>query len=106
MMIYAHIQFGLRHPDGHFGSFWRLEGCYHGPQKQCSWARGARHCESLLLLLTERAILSVDEARAVLEDAAAANLNAIPLEADGEQHKAAAERIELILAGRNSVWIE
>ena len=63
-------------------------------------------CESLLLSLTEAAILSVDEARSVLEDAAAANRNAIPLEADGEHHKAAAEVIELILAGHNSVRFE
>ena len=68
--------------------------------------RGSAICELLLLALTEGAILSVDEARGVLEDAAAANRNAIPLGADGEQHKAAAERIELILAGRNSVRIE
>ena len=60
-------------------------------------------CESLLLSLTESAVLSVKEARSILEDAMTANQNAVPLKADGEQHKAAAEVIELILAGHNSV---
>lgn len=63
-------------------------------------------CESLLLSLTEHTTLSVKEARSILEDAAAANRNAIALEADGGHHAAAAEVIELILAGRNSVRFE
>ena len=36
-------------------------------------------CESLLLSLTENKVLGAGEARAVLEDAAAANRNAVPL---------------------------
>jgi len=60
-------------------------------------------CESLLLSLTENKLLAVDEARAILEEAAAANRNAAPRSADGAQHAAAAGVIELILAGRNSV---
>ena len=36
-------------------------------------------CESLLLSLTESNVLGAGEARAILEDAAAANHNAIPL---------------------------
>ncbi len=63
-------------------------------------------CESLLLSLTENKLLTIEEARAILEDAAAANRNAIPLSADGAQHEAAASVIELILAGRNSVRFE
>lgn len=60
-------------------------------------------CESLMLSLTEGNVLSVGEAREILEDAAAANRNAIPLARDDGQHEAAADVIELILAGRNSV---
>ena len=36
-------------------------------------------CESLLLSLTESKLLGAGEARSILEDAAAANRNAIPL---------------------------
>ena len=61
-------------------------------------------CELLLLSLTETKVLVVGEARAILEDAAAANRNAIPLTLDdGGHHAAAASVIELILAGGNSV---
>jgi len=60
-------------------------------------------CESLLLSLTENKVLGAGEARAVLEDAAAANRNAIPLTSDGGHHEGAAAVIELILAGGNSV---
>ena len=63
-------------------------------------------CESLLLSLTESKILNFHEARSVLEDAAAAHRNAIHLDADGERHKAAAEVIELMLAGSDSVRLE
>ena len=63
-------------------------------------------CESLLLSLTESKVLASGEARAILEDAAAANRNAIPLAADDGHHKAAAAVIELILAGGNSVRFE
>jgi hypothetical protein len=54
-------------------------------------------CESLLLALTESKVLAVGEARSILEDAAAANRNAIPLTPDNERHEAAATVIELIL---------
>ena len=60
-------------------------------------------CESLLLALTESKTLAAGEARSILEDAAAANRNAIPLTPDGGRHEAAAAVIELILAGGNSV---
>jgi hypothetical protein len=60
-------------------------------------------CESLLLSLTENKVLGAGEARAILEDAAAAHRNAIPLASDGTNHEAVARVIELILAGGNSV---
>jgi hypothetical protein len=63
-------------------------------------------CESLLLALTESKVLAVGEARSILEDAAVANRNAIPLTPDDERHEAAATVIELILAGGNSVRFE
>ena len=63
-------------------------------------------CESLLLSLTESKTLATGEARSILEDAAAANRNAIPLTPDGGNHEAAAAVIELILAGGNSVRFE
>ena len=59
--------------------------------------------EMLLLSLTESKVLAPGEARAILEDAAAANRNAIPLAPDDGNHEAAAAVIELILAGGNSV---
>jgi hypothetical protein len=49
-------------------------------------------CESLLLSLTENKVLGASEARAILEDAAAANRNAIPLASDGTNHEAALVR--------------
>lgn len=60
-------------------------------------------CESLLLSLTESQTLAEGEARSILEDAAAANRNAVPLAPDDGHHEAAAAIIELILAGGNSV---
>jgi len=63
-------------------------------------------CESLLLSLTENKLLTVEEARAVLGDAAAAHRSAVPLSTDGAEHAAAAGVIELILAGGNSVRFE
>ena len=63
-------------------------------------------CESMLLSLTENKTLAVGEARSILEDAAAANRNAIPLSPDSAHHEAAAAVIELILAGGNSVRFE
>jgi hypothetical protein len=62
-------------------------------------------CESMLLSLTENKIIDEAEARAILEDAAAAHRNSIPLVADGgaAAHEDAASLIETILKGRNSV---
>ena len=60
-------------------------------------------CESMLLSLTESKLLGTGEARSILEDAATANRNAIPMASDGTNHEAAARVIELILAGGNSV---
>jgi hypothetical protein len=59
-------------------------------------------CESMLLSLTENEIIDEAEARAILEDAAAAHRNAIPL-ADAAAHDEAATLIEAIMQGGNSV---
>jgi hypothetical protein len=47
-------------------------------------------CESMLLSLTENKIIDEAEAKAILEDAAAAHRNSIPLLADGAAHEQAA----------------
>jgi hypothetical protein len=60
-------------------------------------------CESMLLSLTENKLIDDAEARAILEDAAAAHRNAIPLGPGSEDHAAAALLIERILKGGNSV---
>jgi hypothetical protein len=62
-------------------------------------------CESMLLSLTENEIIDEAEAKAILEDAAAAHRNAIPLVADGgtAAHEEAASLIEAMLKGGNSV---
>jgi hypothetical protein len=60
-------------------------------------------CESMLLSLTENKIIDEAEARAILEDAAAAHRNAIPLLADGAAHEQAASLIDQIRKGGNSV---
>lgn len=60
-------------------------------------------CESMLLSLTDRKIIDEAEVVAILEDAAAAHRNAMPLVADGAAHEKAATLIEAILAGGNSV---
>jgi hypothetical protein len=60
-------------------------------------------CESMLLSLTENKIIDQAEARAILEDAAAAHRNSIPLLADGAAHDEAATLIEALLKGGNSV---
>ena len=60
-------------------------------------------CESMLLSLTENKIIDEAEARAILEDAAAAHRNSIPLLADGAAHDEAATLIEALLKGGNSV---
>ena len=60
-------------------------------------------CESMLLSLTENKIIDEAEARAILQDAAAAHRNSIALLADGAAHDEAATLIEAILDGGNSV---
>jgi hypothetical protein len=60
-------------------------------------------CESMLLSLTENKVIDAAEAKAILQDAAAAHRNAIPLLADGAAHDQAATLIEAILARGNSV---
>ena len=62
-------------------------------------------CESMLLSLTENEIIDRAEARGILEDAAAAHRNAIPLVADGggATHEEAATLIEAMLKGGDSL---
>jgi hypothetical protein len=62
-------------------------------------------CESMLLSLTESKVIAATEVRAILEDAAAAHRNSIPLLTDGggAAHEAAATLIETMLKGGNSV---
>jgi hypothetical protein len=60
-------------------------------------------CESMLLSLTENKIIDEGEARAILQDAAAAHRNSVPLLADGAAHEQAALLIDEILKGGNSV---
>ena len=60
-------------------------------------------CESMLLSLIENKVIDAAEAKAILEDAAAAHRNAIPMLADGAAHDEAASLIEAILKGGNSV---
>ena len=60
-------------------------------------------CESMLLSLTENKVIDAAEAKAILQDAAAAHRNAIPLLADGAAHDQAATLIEAILKRGNSV---
>ena len=60
-------------------------------------------CESMLLSLTENNVIDETEARAILEDAAAAHRNSIPLVIDGAAHEEAASLIETLLKGGNSV---
>jgi hypothetical protein len=60
-------------------------------------------CESMLLSLTENKVIDATEARAILEDAAAAHRNSVPLLADGAAHDEAASLIDTMLKGGNSV---
>ena len=62
-------------------------------------------CESLLLSLTENKVIDAAEARVILEDAATAHRNVVPVETDGRSnaHAEAATIIELILRDGNSV---
>lgn len=61
-------------------------------------------CESLLLSLTESGVIGAAEARAILEDAAAAQRNVPPEMADerAQEYRDAAAIIENILAGGNA----
>ena len=61
-------------------------------------------CESLLLALGDRKVIDEAEVLGILEDAATAHRNAVPLaRGDGATHEAAAALIEAIIAGGNSV---
>jgi hypothetical protein len=62
-------------------------------------------CESMLLSFTENKLIDEAEARAILEDAAAAHRNSVPLLTDGgaATHEQAASLIDEILKGGNSV---
>jgi hypothetical protein len=61
-------------------------------------------CESLLLALGDRNLIDEAEVLGILEDAATAHRNAVPLaRGDGVTHEAAATLIEAIIAGGNSV---
>jgi hypothetical protein len=82
-----------------FGRTTRTQGGGHEQRFRSGGTRGAAICESMLLSLTENKIIDEAEARAILEDAAAAHRNAIPLLADGAAHDEAATLIEAILKG-------
>ncbi len=60
-------------------------------------------CESLLLSLTDLAIIENQEAISILEDAAAAHRGAATEARNPEDHQAAADVIERIIKGKNSV---
>ena len=61
-------------------------------------------CESLLLALSDRQVINESEVLNILADAATAHRNAVPLaRGDGATHEAAADLIDAIIAGGNSV---
>lgn len=62
-------------------------------------------CESMLLSLIESKVIEQAEVRGILEDAATAHRNAVPLVTDGggAVHEEAAVLIESMLKGGNSV---
>jgi hypothetical protein len=60
-------------------------------------------CESLLLSLTDLKILESAEAISILQDAAAAHRRASTEGKEPQQHLDAAEVIERIIKGKNSV---
>jgi hypothetical protein len=61
-------------------------------------------CESILLSLTENNIISVEEAKGILEDAARAHREAVPLsDGAGALHAEAASMLEEIMNNGNSV---
>ena len=61
-------------------------------------------CESILLSLTDNAIIDQAEAKAILSDAAAAHRGAVPLsDGNAREHEQAAAILEAIRDGGNSV---
>ena len=60
-------------------------------------------CESLLLSLTDLKVIDSTEATSILKDAATAHLGAMAEAETPESHQAAADVIERIIKGRNSV---
>lgn len=60
-------------------------------------------CESLLLSLTDLKIIEGGEAKSILEDAAAAHRGAIVESLNPDAHQAAADVIDRIIKGSNSV---
>jgi hypothetical protein len=61
-------------------------------------------CESILLSLTENQIIDEAEAKAILQDAARAHREAVPLsDGAGKDHAEAAELLETIMNKGNSV---
>ena len=75
----------------------------HGPE--AAGLAALSICKSLLLSLTENKVIKAGEARVILEDAATAHRNAVPLTTDGKSHMHAdaAGIIELIIQDGNSV---
>ena len=59
--------------------------------------------EALLLAMNDRGVLPEHEIVGVLRDAAATHENAVGTELETENHRAAAELINAIIAGGNSV---
>lgn len=60
-------------------------------------------CESLLLCLGDRKVLSETEVIGIMEDAIGAHLNAPPDDGMTEMHEAVATLIKTIIDGGNSV---
>lgn len=60
-------------------------------------------CESLLLSLSDNEVLGNAEIVSILADAAAAHRGAVPGATDPQRHAAAADVIERIIKGKNSV---
>ena len=60
-------------------------------------------CEALLLALNDLKVLPGSEIMAILQDAAATHENAVGSDRERQMHQAAAELINRIIAGGNSV---
>ncbi len=60
-------------------------------------------CESLLLAMNDAALLPENEIMGVLRDAAATHENAIGTDVNRKEHRGAADLINAIIAGGNSV---